>query len=349
MTPTTYGPEAPGASLSSEFRLAAATQPFPVRGGYGRYVAVLLGALVVGLAAIGPPGAGTSDGSLRIESEPRGADVRINGEWRGQAPLMLPLPPGEYTVVVGRGDQANEHRVTLWAGERASIYHVAAPTNVIAEAPVAPPKSAALSVVTEPAGGSVDVDGVNRGTAPVVIRDLDPGEHRLVVRSRGTVYQRTVVLETGTTSTVVVGAGAAANAGGWLRVQVPVGLQIHEGGRRLGTTESDALMLPAGQHELAFSDEASGFRAVRVVQIQPGETTSITLEMPRAAVNVNAIPWAEVWVDNERIGETPIGNHLLTIGTHEVELRHPELGTRRVTMAVSHNGTNRLAVNMREQ
>jgi hypothetical protein len=312
-------------------------------------VALLLGALAVGLAAIALPDAGSSDGSLRIESEPSGADVRINGEWRGNAPLILRLAPGEHTVVVGQADQANEHRVTLWAGERASIYHVAAPTSLITETPVAAPEPAALSVVTEPQGGNVDVDGVNRGTAPIVIRDLDPGEHRLVVRSRGTVYQRTVVLEPGTTSTVVVGAGAAAHVGGWLRVQVPVALQIREGGRRLGTTESDALMLPAGQHQLSFSDEASGFQAVRVVQIQPGETTSLTLEMPRATVNVNAIPWAEVWVDNERIGETPIGNHLLTIGTHKVELRHPELGTRRVTMAVSLNGTNRLAVNMREQ
>jgi hypothetical protein len=348
-TPIRNEPEAPDVPLTSEFSLAAAAQPLAGRRGYGRYAAVVVGALVVGLAAVGLPGAGARDGSLRIESEPRDADVRINGELRGQTPLILPLAPGEYTVVVGQGHRANERRVTLWAGERASIYHVANPTNAMSAAPVAAPKPAALSVETEPAGGSVSVDGVSLGTAPMTIQDLHPGEHNLVVRSEGTIYRRTVVLEPGTTSTVVVRAGAAANSGGWLRVQVPVALQIHEGGRLLGTTESDALMLPVGQHQLTFSDETSGFRAVRIVQIEPGQTTSTALEMPRAPVNVNAIPWAEVWVDSERIGETPIGNHLLAIGPHQVELRHPELGTRRVTLAVSLNRTNRLAVDMRQK
>jgi hypothetical protein len=207
-----------------------------------------------------------------------------------------------------------------------------------------------LSVATDPVGGSVTVDGIDRGRAPLVVRDLVPGEHQVVVRNRGAVSRQTVMVEPGATSTVVVGAGAASNAAGWLRVlEVPVALQIREGGRLVGTTESEALMLPVGDHQLVFADEASGFWADRMVRIEAGETTSIRLEVPRAAVNVNASPWAEVWIDNQRVGETPIGNHVLAIGTHEVELRHPELGTRRVTMAVSLKGPNRLAVNMRER
>ena len=34
------------------------------------------------------------------------------------------------------------------------------------------------------------------------------------------------------------------------------------------------------------------------------------------------------------IGETPIGNYSLPIGSHEVVLRHPELGERRQTVMV---------------
>jgi hypothetical protein len=47
------------------------------------------------------------------------------------------------------------------------------------------------------------------------------------------------------------------------------------------------------------------------------------------------------------VGETPIGNYMLRLGDHEVELRHPQLGTRRLTLSVSMNGPNRVAVNMR--
>jgi hypothetical protein len=193
------------------------------------------------------------------------------------------------------------------------------------------------------------VDGVDRGSAPVLVGDLDPGEHRVVVTSRGTVYRRTVVLAPGATSTVVIGAAAAGPAAGWLRVNVPIPLQIHEGDRLLGTTESEVLMLPAGERDLAFSSSVYGFEATRRVRIVPGETATVSLAVPRAAVNINATPWADVWVGNEQIGQTPLGNHLLPIGRHEVELRHPELGTRRVAFEVTLTGANRLAVNMRDR
>jgi hypothetical protein len=134
-----------------------------------------------------------------------------------------------------------------------------------------------------------------------------------------------------------------------LSVQAPLRLQIQEAGRLLGTTETDRLMLPVGEHQLTFSDEQSGFRVARAVRIAAGETANVALQIPRAPVNVNAIPWAEVWVDNERVGETPIGNYMLPLGSHQVELRHPQLGTKRMTMSVSLNGVNRLAVNMRDR
>ena len=340
-----------------EFRLTE-SGPLSSPRRYARYVVPGLSALlVIGVAAVGLPGAGTADGSLRIESDPRGAEVRINGEHRGGTPLILPLAPGDYTVVIGRGDQAHERKVTIWAGERASIYHVApSPDVAVATGASAALRTGAatggtLSVVTEPVGGIVNVDGVERGHAPLVLRDLTPGEHQVDVRNRGAVSRHRVIVAAGATSTVVVGAAAANSAAaGWLRTpQVSVSLQIREGGRLLGTTESETLMLPVGDHQLMFSDQASGFSATRMVRIMAGDTTSVTLEVPQTAVHVNASPWAEVWIDGQLVGETPIGNHVLAIGTHQVELRHPELGTKRVTLAVSLKGPNRLAVNMRER
>ena len=288
-----------------------------------------------------------ADASLRVESEPAGAPVRINGEVRGATPLALSLPPGSYSIVVGDSGRANERQLTLAKGERASVYHVIPP---IALAPAAAEASArsALSVTTEPAGGSVTVDDVNHGVAPLVVKNLAPGEHQLVVRNQGAVYRRTVSLTAGATSTVVVG-GAPATSAGWLSVRVPLALEVREGGRLLGTTAVDRLMLPTGTHQLEFSNAGAGFRAARSVRIDPGATATVTLDVPRAPVNVNAIPWGEVWIDDERVGETPIGNHMLTLGEHRVEVRHPDLGTKQVTLMVTLGRANRVAVNMRER
>ena len=333
--------------FKSESEIAAGLR----RQQYLKWGAAVVGVVVLSTAAvIGLRGGGASNASIQIQSEPVGIQVRINGDVRGRTPLALALAPGAYEVVLGDGDSAERRQVVLGDGEKSSLHYVlrdAAPEAAAAASAV--PVTSALSVVTEPAGGAVSIDGVDRGTAPVVVEHLSAGDHRLVVRNQGAVYQRAVTLQAGVTATVVVGTSVAAAAGGWLTVQTPLPLQIHESGGLIGLTETSRLMLTPGDHQLTLSDEKTGFRVTRSVRITAGQTTTLALEVPRSAVNFNAIPWAEVFVDGERAGETPIGNYMLTLGNHQIELRHPQLGTRRQTISVSLNGPNRVAVNMRDR
>ena len=45
-------------------------------------------------------------------------------------------------------------------------------------------------------------------------------------------------------------------------------------------------------------------------------------------MNLNATPWAEVFIDGQRAGETPIGNLSVPIGPHEIVFRHPQFGEK---------------------
>jgi hypothetical protein len=56
-----------------------------------------------------------------------------------------------------------------------------------------------------------------------------------------------------------------------------------------------------------------------------------------------------VWVDGDRVGDTPMGNISLPIGIHDVLFRHPELGEQRQTVTVTLNGPARLSVDMRKR
>jgi hypothetical protein len=76
---------------------------------------------------------------------------------------------------------------------------------------------------------------------------------------------------------------------------------------------------------------------------------SVKVEWPNGALALNAQPWADVWIDGERIGETPIGNHAVPIGPHEVVFRHPELGEQVVRTTVSLKAPSRLSVDMRKR
>ena len=88
-------------------------------------------------------------------------------------------------------------------------------------------------------------------------------------------------------------------------------------------------MLPVGNHDLEFVADALGFRARRTMTITAGQTTNATMSLPQAAVNLNAVPWADVTVDGKDIGQTPIANLMLTIGTHQVDV--PTSAVRRQT------------------
>lgn len=135
---------------------------------------------------------------------------------------------------------------------------------------------------------------------------------------------------------------------GMVSVTAPVPMRVYSGGRLVGTTEAETLMLPVGNHTLDFVNETVGYRARRTVTVQPGKVTATRLDPPSGTLHVNAVPWAEVWLDNQRIGETPIGNVASPIGTHEVLFRHPELGERKGTVLVTLKGPARISMDLRK-
>jgi hypothetical protein len=94
------------------------------------------------------------------------------------------------------------------------------------------------------------------------------------------------------------------------------------------------------------SDEL-GFRAQRTVTVRPNAAADVRIDLPAVTLSINAQPWAEVLVDGERVGETPIGTLSRSVGRHEIVLRHPELGERRRTVMLTTNGPNRISVDMR--
>jgi hypothetical protein len=136
---------------------------------------------------------------------------------------------------------------------------------------------------------------------------------------------------------------------GLVSVTAAVPLQVYVRGRLVGTTEAETIMLPVGTHELDLRNDAVGYRVRRSVTVQAGRTTATRLEMPAGTLHVNAIPWADVWVDNQRVGETPIGNLPASIGNHEVVFRHPELGERRATVFVTLKEPARVSMDLRKK
>jgi hypothetical protein len=212
------------------------------------------------------------------------------------------------------------------------------------------PSTGSLLIQSDPPGARVSVDGVVHGVAPVSVADLTPGDHEVVLQADGgSPVKQHVVIQAGVTSSVLapVATASAGPLSGWLSVRSPVSIEIREGGRLLGTTDTDRIMMTAGRHELELVNETLGYRANRVVQIPPGKVAGLGVEMPPGSININAAPWAEVWIDGKRAGETPIGNLPISIGPHEIVFRHPQLGEKRQAVSVTLTAPVRLSVDMK--
>ena len=332
----------PAAPQKTEPVLAPPRGRFP---GWRRVALIALVAIALGEGAViaaralrkPPP---VKMGSLSVQTNPPGVAVFVDGVARGNTPARLSLDAGSHIVELrGRG-VPRVIPVTVTAGAEVSQYLELPQT----------PSSGSLLVQSDPAGARVTVDGVDHGAAPVSVSDLAPGEHEVVLQADGgpAVRQR-VVIQAGVTSSVLapVSTSAAGPVSGWLSVKSPVAIEVHEGGRLIGTTDADRIMMAVGRHDIELVNETLGYRAARTVQVPPGKVVSLSVELPMGVLNLNAAPWAEVWIDGRRVGETPIGNLPLSIGPHEVVFRHPQLGEKRQAVSVTLKAPVRLSVDMK--
>ena len=305
-------------------------------------VFVVCAAALAGVAMYSTASNVNQMGSLRVESDPSGAIVTIDGRDRGTTPLVLALPSGRHAATVRIGDRRRTLTVDV-ATRETIVHHIELPSPQ----PSATATTGSLEIVGD-SRARITVDGVARGQAPLTLTGLTTGVHDIAVTTGETTYRNSVTVTAGaTTSFIVAATPTGANLSGWITARSRVPLQIVEQGRIVGTTEADRILLPVGNHALEFVNEGLGFRATRRVSVAAGKATDVPLALPQAALQVNAIPWAEVWIDGTRIGETPLSNIPQTIGPHEVLFRHPQLGERKLTTTVTLTGPSRATVDMR--
>jgi hypothetical protein len=132
---------------------------------------------------------------------------------------------------------------------------------------------------------------------------------------------------------------------GGFRLTSSIQLHVLDNERVLGSSTDGPIVVAAGKHEYEFVNSAIGYRVRRAVDIKAGQITQIAVNVPNGTLNVNAVPWASVWVDGNPVGETPLGNLSVPPGEHEITFRHPQLGERREKALVRSDTPTRVTVN----
>jgi hypothetical protein len=121
-----------------------------------------------------------ADGQLAVKSKPHGAAVYVDGRPVGTTPLVVNVPAGTHQVQVHK--QGYTDRVT-----QVKVVDALTTRAVLA---LERQDRGELRVSARPAGAQIYVDGRYAGPAPLYLRNLSPGSHRVVAVRDG--YVRSV-------------------------------------------------------------------------------------------------------------------------------------------------------------
>lgn len=159
-------------------------------------VAVAVGqALLTGWLLSRPTEGLGSDGEIVVQSRPDGAAVLIDGQERGVTPLTVRISPGTHVLQLRAGTaEPRVIPVQIRPGVQTAQY-----VELVGVA-----STGVLEVRSEPAKAKVTVDGQERGSTPLTLRDLVPRDYKIVIERAGWKSTQVVRVEPGATAQLVV-------------------------------------------------------------------------------------------------------------------------------------------------
>jgi hypothetical protein len=110
--------------------------------------------------------------------------------------------------------------------------------------------------------------------------------------------------------------------------------------------EQQGVPLSAGSHRLELVNESLGYRTIQTVTVSSGQTTQVDATLPTGRLHLNATPWADVFIDDKPVGETPLANIEVPIGPHTIVFRHPQLGEQTRKTVITAQSSTRIGVNL---
>lgn len=136
-----------------------------------------------------------SEGELVVHSRPEGAAVVIDDREHGVTPLTVRVSAGTHVLQVRAGNA--EPRViplAIRAGTQTAQYVEMQGVST----------TGILEVRSDPGRARVSIDGKDHGSTPLTLRDVIPGDYRVVLERGGVRSAQTVRVEPGATAQLVV-------------------------------------------------------------------------------------------------------------------------------------------------
>ncbi len=131
---------------------------------------------------------------------------------------------------------------------------------------------------------------------------------------------------------------------GVLTADLDSGVELRIDGR---PASAGARQLVPGRHTLEVTRPGVVGVQREAVTIEPGDTLRRVYTADEYGwLQVVVIPWAEVFVGDQSIGQTPMGKVKAAVGEHVLALRHPEAEEQRQTVVIVKDQTTLVRVTL---
>jgi serine/threonine-protein kinase len=210
-------------------------------------------------------------GALRIETQPAGAAVTVNGEAKGVTPLDLAdLPLGGYEVKLDLKGYASSTQALVLTTEapRGELKVTLSRTA---------PSVGSVDVVSNPSGASVQIDGNPAGQTPLSDYKLKPGVHRVELAKDG--FEPWA-------GTITVAAGKRARADAFLKAipkptPTPVPVEVVDANKVYvnSTQDVDVLAKKVSGSSASYPSSAPRLRSGDSVSVRIGFVVTETGEI----------------------------------------------------------------------
>jgi predicted Ser/Thr protein kinase len=219
------------------------------------------------------PGPAPKVGQLLVTSNVQGARITIDGRsdpgW--VSPHTFPdLPAGTHMVVVSKeGYDDVQQSVTIEGGHTNSV-------NANLTVP-----SGEISIVTNPPGAEVFIDGRSIGASPARAT-VTVGEHKYTIKRPGMEpYESTFTMKKDAIKTITVNLGGEVTPTGIVVVRtIPPGATVYADGSQVGSLTTTSFRLSAGHHTLRIS--LTGHPpAQREIDVPANESFQVNIDFSR--------------------------------------------------------------------
>ncbi len=255
---------------------------------------------------------------VRIESEPSGADVYINGSFVGKTPITAKISGknGEQKRIVLKKEGYKPVDATFFFSKdlRNLKYKLQSLYTT-------------MSVVTEPPKATVFINGKESCVTPCEIKINTSKENTLLFKAEG-YKDKTIVLKPGEILTQKVILEVIKEPSFLvLDTEFPVKLYVKENGawKYKGQFSSGKkVKLNSGTVKIMVENKKYFYKQVFVEELVGNKTTILRLPPLGLIKKIDVAPlYAEVYIDGISVGETPIFNIKIVAGTHKIKFVSP--------------------------